>query len=322
MALLILKIFISILVPTVVWLVLKRFASLLSYFKIRKANALAKSLVYSNLTSNYTFIDHAIDDYEEELSQITISSKDNIMLDSYLTPEIENLLSIDKLALQNTLHDIASSIKKAHPQIELEKPCYFVSFIMHNRDQRKQNDEAHWFKIECVASKMQYRLISQELFSLIEMSAKLNQPEKLNSIFPLIYKISFFCNLVIESDIEDRTILCKYDNTSNKYKPLLDIPFEYFVNHDLKCKCISLSEIKEFIAKFYMSKSIEINESRITDIGIEFGEIVLFVEAITYSKLDVTDNNMHFINKRDFIQLPLNMFSKRMYNSILRTFLK
>lgn len=320
MVLLILKLLIGILVPAVIWLVINRIMLIFSYLKIRKVNTLAKSMLYINLKRDYIFVDHVIEDYEEDLSLITISSKDNITFDSYLTSEIENVLSIDEFTLREELLNLISSIQNQYTQKELNKTCYFVSFIMHNRDQRKQNDEAHWFKIECTVSKMQYRLISQELFSQIKITENLNQPEKLNSIFPLIHKASIFCNLVIESDIEERTILCKYDNINNKYKPLLNIPFEYLISFD--SQNISLSEIKEIIAKSYKDMSIEISFSRITDIGVELGEMVLFAEAITYSNLNIVDSNMHFIDKKKFIEQPSTVFSKRMYNSILRILLK
>lgn len=266
--LIILKFFTVLIACSVLWTLLKKVILYMPTKESRKIHSYLNSIACKNLKSEYLFIDHAIDEYDNELSMISLNEEFKVqrILDE----------DIDRIANYINKDKVYTAIEKVNKEIQKKKQermCIGIKFIMHSRDQRKQNDEAHWLRIECMRIRNQTRFVSQELHKELNRINNINQPETINRLTPLVSLGQFYCSLVIPNNKE---IGCRYNVDSDSYSPYKIIRIDSLFN--TQQSRFYLKDVKNFILHKLNDIKCHIVSIRFTDLGIDGGIVSIFTE--------------------------------------------
>jgi hypothetical protein len=286
-----------------------------SYLRIKeskKIRSYLRSLEYKNLKSEYFFIDHAIDEYDSELSMISLSNESNFREKIENNEKIYNY--IDKARVCEAIEKIEKDISKK----DLNNKCIGLGFLMHNRDQRRQFDEAHWLRIKCIEINNSIRLMSTELSKELNCIATINQPETINNLLPLISLVQFYCLLVISNK---KQIGCLYDQVNRSYSPYKIIPIDRLF--DSSQKEYSIQEAKDFVLHELNTTESSIISIKFTDLGIDGGVLSIFTE-IEVMEASKDSFDAKWLDYEEFCKiggsnLPSQLFlfiTKILYNQI------
>lgn len=292
-----------------------------------------------NLKSEYQFIDHAsryddsyYEDYEEEKSCFMLDENKSLFLEPI--KDINEIVSViertgykfqERLNLQLFIEMFNNEIREEFTDRQLNKQCIGVSYFMHNRDQRKEKDEAHWIKLYFFQLDLYTRLLLDKLFffSFDKERESLGQPQLMNTLYPFLTACKIFCNVCYKGDI--MVAYYQYQSHNSDYHPLLELCFDdLFLNN----QTMSLKEVKLAVVNhttsFLLSHNYNgnINNCYITDIGIENGEITFFSEIRLSSPLDSTVINLHSITMKEFLSLKPHKLPKKLYHSLSNIFIR
>lgn len=293
-----------------------------------------------NLKSTYRFIDHAsktennyhedYEDYKDNEPSIFLDEEKSLHLYDKSTDYIVELLNNSKtiLSIGNHLtfwiYFFDKDIRENYNDIQLKQTCFGVSYIMHNRNQRKEKDEAHWFIIKTFEMDLYTRLLLNNLsfISTNNFQDNYNQPKNINQSYPFITKCNFCCNVFYKNE-ENKSIesYCSYN-----YKEFCITFFLDFCLDDLNTNQMSLKDIKNEIKRRAMEQFISVNHVNniencyLTDIGISNGEISIFAEIWVLEK--PKEVSFPMINQNKLLTKGIHKFSDKLYYSLSNSFIR
>ncbi len=314
-----------------------------SYYKLhnRTIKLFEELFKSKNIKSIYRFVDHASktetayhEDYDDNESFIYLNQNKSLNLYEKPVDNIQNELKNNTIAqslgnhLKFWIDYFNKEIRDSYNEDFLKKECLGISYIIHNRDQRKEKDEAHWFRIECFKMNQYSRILLNELYTNSNCNSQdnYNQPQVINKSYPFITKCKVCCNICFRND-NKKCIESSFSRDSDK-DFFLKFNIDDFIC-ELKTSQMNLKKIKDIIkdktkakinAKSELNEhpSIEIKNCFITDIGISNGEITLFTE-IWVTKCF---NFIPMINKKDFIESDSDKYSPKLYYYLSNFFIR
>lgn len=275
------------------------------------------------------FIDHAISHYEKEISFFVLT-ENQVTLNDMNWHDVIKELPFGKLKLIYSEYKdrleilfplLNENLEEEYDLIELNKKMIGVCSIAHNRDQRKQKDEAHWLNLTLFMTDFRtYKLLDGLYSCIFRDTDRSNQPHCLNRLYPFLANCNIYCNIYF---IEKGKVFIFYQYVSKtmSYEPLLDTNLITFWKNEstLELQELEIRVSKKISELNLVSNSLEIEHCYFTDLGVDKTEITLFAEVkIKYSSKEKA--NFPFFSREQYFEKKTSMFNTKFKQSLNNLF--